>query len=85
MRIDDLNRPAQTPAPEPTDQVGERAKNESASRRASDQVDISQLAHSLSNADTARQEKLRLEVQSGTYRVQPDAVAHALIDEHLKS
>ena len=85
MRIDDLNRPAQTPAPEPTERTGEQAKNEPASLRSSDQVDISQLAHSLSNADTARLEQLRLQVQTGAYRVQPDAVAHALIDEHLKS
>ena len=85
MRIDDLIRPAPTQAPELTERAGEHAKNEPALLHSSDQVDISQLAHSLSNTDTGRLEKLRVEVQSGTYRVQPDAVAHALIDEHLKS
>lgn len=85
MRIDDLNRPAQTQGPEHTERTGEQGKNQPASHRTSDQVDISQLAHSLSSADTTRLEQLRLQVQNGTYPVHPDVVAKALIDEQLKS
>jgi len=85
MRIDDVNRPAQPPATERTERTGEQGKKEPSSLHSADQVDISQLAHSLNSADTQRLEHLRLQVQTGTYHVQPDVVANALIDEHLKS
>ena len=83
MRIDDLNRPRQTEATKPDHGVG-RPKNEFAHQPA-DQVDISQLAETVSSADPRRLEQLRLEVQSGTYKVSAEAVAKSIVEEHLKS
>ena len=85
MRIDDLNRPAQTQATDRAEQTPGQGTREPASAQGSDQVDISQLAHSLNQADTVRLDELRLQVQAGTYQVQPDVVAKALVDEHQKS
>ena len=84
MRIDDLNRPPQAPATERTGQATEQAGKARDRVQSSDQVDISQLAHTLTSSDPARIEQLRLSVKSGAYRVQPDVVANSIIDEHLK-
>jgi len=85
MRIDDLNRPSQAPPAERTERTGERTGSDRAELNASDQVDISQLAHTLNSTDGTRIEQLRLQVKAGTYQVQPGLVANSIIDEHLKS
>ena len=84
MRIDDLNRPSQAQPAERTERTGEQAANEHAPVGSSDQVDLSQLAQTLKLSDEHRLEQLRLQIKTGTYQVQPDAVANAIIEEHLK-
>ena len=84
MRIDDLNRAQQTEAAKPDQAVGRR-KNEFAPHQSPDQVDISQLAETVTSADPQRLEQLRLEVQNGTYKVSAEAVAKSIVEEHLKS
>ena len=84
MRIDDLNRAAQPQPAERADRAGEHAKNDPASHPSSDQVDISQLAHSLSHEGADRLDQLRLQVQKGPYQIEPGEVAKALIADHLK-
>ena len=86
MRIDDLNR---TPASLGTEKADPAAQNpglgkDSKSVAAGDQADVSQLAHALSLQDPQRLEQLRLEVQSGSYSVSADALAKAIVDQHLK-
>ena len=86
MRIDDLNRTPLTQGTEKTDlsaQKGAHGKN-GATAGGADQVDVSELAQTLSARDPQRLEQLRLEVQSGKYDVSADAVAQAIIDAHLK-
>ncbi|HUA20749.1 MAG TPA: flagellar biosynthesis anti-sigma factor FlgM [Bryobacteraceae bacterium] len=86
MRIDDLNRTPVTQGAEKTDQAASKRaleKNPNATA-AGDQADVSQLAQALANNDPQRLEQLRLDVQSGNYTVSADAVAKAIIDQHLK-
>jgi len=97
MRIDDLNRaplsqntPAQgaagTPASEKTGTADRAHGSSSGSAGVSegaDRADVSNLAHSLAGPDPARIEQLRVQVESGTYEVSAQSVAHALIEAHL--
>ena len=86
MRIDDLNRTPASLGTEKTDPAAQKPglEKDAKSVAASDQADISQLAHALSVRDPQRLEQLRLEVQSGNYSVSADAVANAIIQQHLK-
>ena len=86
MRIDDLNRTPQTQSAEKADQAAQKRALEQKSTTTDgvDQAEVSQLARGLSPKDSQRIEQLRLEVQSGRYEVSAEAVAKALIDEHLK-
>jgi len=85
MRIDDLNRTPLTQSTEKTDPAAEkRALDQSSVSDSSDQAEVSQLAQALSTSDPARLEQLRLQVQSGTYQVSPDALANSIIDAHSK-
>jgi len=86
MRIDDLNRAPATQGAEKTDQAAQKRaleKNPNGTA-ASDQADVSHLAQALATSDPQRLEQLRLDVQSGKYAVSADAVAKAIIDQHLK-
>jgi len=85
MRIDDLNRTPLTQSTEKTDQAAEkRALDQNSVSDSSDQAEVSQLAQALSTSDPARLEQLRLQVQSGTYQVSPDALAQSIINAHSK-
>jgi len=86
MRIDDLNRTPLTQSTEKTDQAAaeKRALDQSSVSDSSDQAEVSQLAQALSTSDPARLEQLRLQVQSGTYQVSPDALAQSIINSHSK-
>ena len=85
MRIDDLNRTPLTQNAEKIDQATQQRQSaaEKDAVRGSDQADVSPLALALSTQDPSRIEQLRLEVQSGKYDVPADAVAKAIIDDHL--
>jgi flagellar biosynthesis anti-sigma factor FlgM len=85
MRIDDLNRTPLTQSTEKTDQAAEkRALDQNSVSDSSDQAEVSQLAQALSTSDPARLEQLRLQVESGTYQVSPDALAQSIINAHSK-
>jgi len=86
MRIDDLNRTPLTQGAEKTDQAAQKRALEQRTTTADgvDQADVSELARGLSPKDPQRLEQLRLEVQSGKYDVSAQAVAKAIIGEHLK-
>ncbi len=86
MRIDDLNRTPLTQGAEKTDQAAQKRALEQRTTTADgvDQADVSELARGLSPKDPQRLEQLRLEVQSGKYDVSAEAVAKAIISEHLK-
>jgi len=84
MRIDDVNRSSQPSAPQGPERANEKSKKEQSSAGSSDQVQISNLADALNATDTSRLDALRLQVQSGTYKIDPHAVANSLIDDHLK-
>jgi flagellar biosynthesis anti-sigma factor FlgM len=85
MRIDDLNRTPLTQSTEKTDQAAEkRVPDQTSVSDSSDQAEVSQLAQALSTSDPARLEQLRLQVQSGTYQVSPDALAKSIINAHSK-
>ncbi|HYL77304.1 MAG TPA: hypothetical protein VEU96_24030 [Bryobacteraceae bacterium] len=86
MRIDDLNRTPLTQGAEKTDQAAQKRALEQRTTTADgvDQADVSELARGLSPKDPQRLEQLRLEVQSGKYDVSADAVAKAIIGDHLK-
>ena len=85
MRIDDLNRTPPTQNAEKTDQATQQRQGAAAKDavRGSDHAEVSPLALALSTQDPSRIEQLRLEVQSGKYDVPADAVAKAIIDDHL--
>jgi anti-sigma28 factor (negative regulator of flagellin synthesis) len=83
MRIDDLNR---TPVPQVTEKPGQTAPPDTVGKdtvTGSDQAELSHMAQSLSAPEPGRIEELRLQVESGSYEVSPQAVANALIDAHL--
>jgi len=84
MRIDDLNRSPQTPAAEKATSGpaarGRESKIESAD---GDNTEISSLAPTLQPQDSQRLEQLRLDVQSGQYRVSGEKVAKAVLDEAI--
>jgi flagellar biosynthesis anti-sigma factor FlgM len=85
MRIDDLNRTPLTQSTEKTDQAAEkRALDQNSVSDSTDEAEVSQLAQALSTSDPARLEQLRLQVQSGTYQVSPDALAKSIINAHSK-
>jgi len=86
MRIDDLNRTPLTQGAEKTDQAAQKRALEQKTTTADgvDQADVSELARGLSPKDPQRLEQLRLEVQSGKYDVSAEAVAKAIVSEHLK-
>ena len=86
MRIDDLNRTPLTQGAEKTDQAAQKRALEQKTTTADgvDQAEVSELARGLSPKDPQRLEQLRLEVQSGKYDVSAQAVAKAIISEHLK-
>jgi flagellar biosynthesis anti-sigma factor FlgM len=84
MRIDDLNRTASTQSTEPAGPTAPTRSSEKESLVGSDQAEVSQTAQALAAPDPGRVEQLRLEVQSGNYDVPAQAVANALIDNHLK-
>jgi anti-sigma28 factor (negative regulator of flagellin synthesis) len=86
MRIDDLNRTPLTQGAEKTDQAAQKRALEQKTTTADgvDQADVSELARGLSPKDPQRLEQLRLEVQSGKYHVSAEAVAKAIVSEHLK-
>jgi anti-sigma28 factor (negative regulator of flagellin synthesis) len=85
MRIDDLNRTPLTQGAEKTDQAAEkRALEKNNISDSTDQAEVSQLARSLSSGDPVRLEQLRMQVQSGNYRVSAGALAESIIDAHFK-
>jgi anti-sigma28 factor (negative regulator of flagellin synthesis) len=85
MRIDDLNRTPLTQGTEKTDQAAQkRALDQNSVSDSSDEAEVSQLAQALSTSDPARLEQLRLQVESGTYQVTPDALAQSIINAHSK-
>jgi anti-sigma28 factor (negative regulator of flagellin synthesis) len=86
MRIDDLNRTPLTQGAEKTDSAAQKRALEQKNGSAGgvDQAEVSQLALGLAPKDPQRLEQLRLDVQSGKYNVSADAVAKAIISEHLK-
>jgi anti-sigma28 factor (negative regulator of flagellin synthesis) len=81
MRIDNLNRASVTRTAQRTPRDNPQENDAIA---APDQASVSQLARSLAPPDTARIEQLRLQVQSGNYEVPAQAIAGAIIDEHLQ-
>jgi anti-sigma28 factor (negative regulator of flagellin synthesis) len=85
MRIDDLNRTPLTQGTEKTDQAAQkRALDQNSVSDSSDEAEVSQLAQALSTSDPARLEQLRLQVESDTYQVTPDALAQSIINAHSK-
>jgi anti-sigma28 factor (negative regulator of flagellin synthesis) len=94
MRIDDLNRTPGTQGTEqsgptaPTRALGKDSPGKDASDQGAvtgtDQATVSDLAQSLAAPSSGHIEQLRLEVQSGSYDVSPQAVAGSLIEAHLK-
>lgn len=85
MRVDDLYRaPVMAGLDEPEQSAQQQRSQEKDSVGRSDQADVSHLAQSLAAPDPERIEQLRLQVQSGNYDVSAQAVAHALIEAHLK-
>jgi anti-sigma28 factor (negative regulator of flagellin synthesis) len=86
MRIDDLNRPPLAQGAQQAEQASEKRASEKTgiSNASADQAEVSSLAQALSSGDPQRLEKLRLEVQSGTYNVPADALAKSIISSHLK-
>jgi anti-sigma28 factor (negative regulator of flagellin synthesis) len=86
MRIDDLNRTPVTAATEKPDAAAEKRalRNDSPAGAGVDQANVSELAQTLTARDPERLEQLRLDVQSGTYKVSAETVAEAIIDAHLK-
>lgn len=84
MRIDDLSHPNATQGTGQTDQAAQkRALNKSGNASGQDTAEVSDLARSLASADPNRLERLRLEVEAGTYRVPADQVARSIIDAHM--
>jgi anti-sigma28 factor (negative regulator of flagellin synthesis) len=84
MRIDDLNRSAQTLATEKATSVPSARGRESDVESADgDNTEISSLAHALQPQDSQRLEQLRLDVQGGQYRVSGEKVAKAVLDEAI--
>ena len=84
MRIDDVNRTPQTQGTEKPEQAdGKRQPGKGTGVAGADQADVSQLARGLVS-DPQRIEQLRLEVESGKYKVPASAIAQAIIDAHLK-
>lgn len=86
MRIDDLNRTPLTQGAEKTDSAAQKRalEQKNAASGGVDQAEVSQLAQGLAPKDPQRLEQLRLDVQSGKYNVSADAIAKAIISEHLK-
>jgi len=86
MRIDDLNRTPLTQGADKTDQAAQKRALEQKTTTADgvDQAEVSELARGLSPKDPQRLEQLRLDVESGKYDVSAEAVAKAIIGEHLK-
>jgi len=86
MRIDDLNRSPLTQGTEKTDNAAQKRalEQKNAASGGVDQAEVSQLAQGLAPKDPQRLEQLRLDVQSGRYNVSAEAVAKAIIGEHLK-
>jgi anti-sigma28 factor (negative regulator of flagellin synthesis) len=81
MRIDKLNRASVTQTAQSAPRDNPQENDAVASP---DQASVSQLARSLAPPASARIEQLRLQVQSGNYEVPAQAVASAIIDEHLQ-
>lgn len=86
MRIDDLNR---TPQNQGTEKAGQASDKRALEQKAgvgdgTDHADVSEIARGLSAKDPQRIEQLRLEVESGRYNVSAEAVAKAIISQHLK-
>lgn len=88
MRIDDLNRASQSQEAAKTEAVRtDRSDRTSESATPStaagpDDAAISEVATTLAARD-ARVETLRLQVESGEYRVRANEVAASIIDEHM--
>jgi anti-sigma28 factor (negative regulator of flagellin synthesis) len=90
MRIDDVNRPPQTQAPDRAQQTGSHDKNQPSANRLEDHADISELAlanlaQGLDGADPKRLEALRVQLVSGTYNVSASQLAANIIDAHIKA
>lgn len=84
MRIDDLNRSPQAPATEKaTSGPTARSRESQVGSVDGDDTEISSLAHALQPQDSQRLEQLRLDVQSGQYRVAGEKVAKAVVDETI--
>ena len=90
MRIDDVNRPPQTQAPDRAQQTGSHDKQQNSANRLVDHADISalalaNLAHGVEGADPKRLEALRLQVEAGTYNVSGSELAANIVDAHTRS
>jgi len=91
MRIDDANRAAQSQQSGKADAVrpsGGQAKGKAGEAAGGDEAQISNLASALSasggDAQDARLERLRMEVENGTYSVSAQDVAGSIIDRHIR-
>lgn len=84
MRIDDLNRTPVTAGTDKTDATlpARNGDNDGTKAPSTDQAEVSTLARALASPDANRLEQLRLEIQSGNYKVSAEAVAKAIIDAH---
>jgi len=86
MRIDDLNRTPQNQGAEKASQAADKraAQQKPGTADPVDHAEVSDVARGLSAKDPQRIEQLRLEVESGRYNVSSEAVAKAIISQHLK-
>ena len=86
MRIDDLNRtPVTQGAEKPETEPGKRpVEGNHAGAPGTDQVEVSNLAQALSSGDPHRLEKLRVQVESGTYSISAAELARSIVHSHLK-
>ena len=85
MRIDDVNHSPQTQAAEKANSATpNRSQGDKTQQAGVDSTDISPLAKALQPTDPQRLEKLRMDVQSGQYRVSSEKVAKAMVDDALQ-
>jgi len=85
MRIDDVNRSPQTQATEKANSgPANRGPGDKTEPAGVDSTELSPLAKALQPTDPQRLEKLRLDVQSGQYKVSSAKVAKAMVDDALQ-
>ena len=84
MQIDNTSRIGSVPQVDPVSKTPAQATDRVTTSNTADRADVTPVAAQAQGASSQRLEVLRAAVESGTYRVFADDLAHTIVDAHMK-